>query len=197
MAKNINPSKVIYSNLGDTPNDADPKDHLKLQASAQELEQETKDDSYETDDLHTDKIDKNDLENGDNTFWGQNAKYIISGLVLIGFTGLVYLYNKMDQMENKMHEMESKMHQMEKRLDVIQRNQASPVPPGTVAIWTKNNKIPSGWRLCDGNDGTDNLVGKGIFGGGTWKDSRKVPYDCAVSFDQQQTNRPVRFMQKE
>ena len=38
-------------------------------------------------------------------------------------------------------------------------------PSGIVMIWTKGtNNIPSGWALCDGNNGTPNLTGKFVLG---------------------------------
>jgi microcystin-dependent protein len=38
-------------------------------------------------------------------------------------------------------------------------------PSGMVMIWTKGtNNIPSGWALCDGNNGTPDLRGKFILG---------------------------------
>ncbi len=39
------------------------------------------------------------------------------------------------------------------------------VPPGTITIWTQNTgDIPSGWALCDGGNGTPNLLGKFVKG---------------------------------
>jgi microcystin-dependent protein len=38
-----------------------------------------------------------------------------------------------------------------------------PFPKGMIMIWTQNN-IPSGWALCDGNNGTPNLSGKFLLG---------------------------------
>lgn len=41
-----------------------------------------------------------------------------------------------------------------------------PVPPGTIAVWSGTAEtIPGGWALCDGTNGTPNLVGKFIKGG--------------------------------
>jgi hypothetical protein len=38
-------------------------------------------------------------------------------------------------------------------------------PSGMIMIWTKGtNNIPSGWALCDGNNGTPNLIGKFLLG---------------------------------
>ena len=42
------------------------------------------------------------------------------------------------------------------------------VPSGVITMWSGSaSAIPSGWNLCDGNNGTPNLVGKFIKGGST------------------------------
>jgi len=42
------------------------------------------------------------------------------------------------------------------------------VPSGIISMWSGAvSAIPSGWNLCDGNNGTPNLVGKFIKGGST------------------------------
>ena len=42
------------------------------------------------------------------------------------------------------------------------------VPSGVICIWSGNqNNIPSGWALCDGNNGTPNLSNKFVLGYGT------------------------------
>ncbi len=42
------------------------------------------------------------------------------------------------------------------------------VPSGIISMWSgAAAAIPSGWNLCDGNNGTPNLVGKFIKGGST------------------------------
>jgi microcystin-dependent protein len=40
------------------------------------------------------------------------------------------------------------------------------VPAGTIGMWG-NADVPTGWVLCDGNNGTPNLNGKFIVGAGT------------------------------
>lgn len=38
-------------------------------------------------------------------------------------------------------------------------------PKGMIMIWTEGlNNIPAGWALCDGNNGTPNLMGKFLLG---------------------------------
>ena len=42
------------------------------------------------------------------------------------------------------------------------------IPTGLISMWSGSaSAIPSGWNLCDGNNGTPNLVGKFIKGGST------------------------------
>lgn len=44
---------------------------------------------------------------------------------------------------------------------------ASGIPSGGIILWSGSaNTIPSGWVLCDGNNGTPNLVDKFILGAG-------------------------------
>ena len=39
------------------------------------------------------------------------------------------------------------------------------VPLGTIVMWSgKANTIPDGWQICDGNNGTPNLVGRFVIG---------------------------------
>jgi len=38
------------------------------------------------------------------------------------------------------------------------------IPKGAIIMWS-GEKIPDGWALCDGKDGTPNLVGKFVRGG--------------------------------
>lgn len=48
------------------------------------------------------------------------------------------------------------------------------LPSGFIAGWFSQNPVPKGWLLCDGNDGTPNLVGKFAMGAantGELKDS--------------------------
>ena len=37
------------------------------------------------------------------------------------------------------------------------------IPPGTIILWGKS-KIPPGWALCDGNNGTPDLTGRVVTG---------------------------------
>jgi len=41
------------------------------------------------------------------------------------------------------------------------------VPQRSIVIWSECDKIPSGWTLCDGLDGTPDLQGRFVVGGGT------------------------------
>jgi len=44
----------------------------------------------------------------------------------------------------------------------------SGVPSGAILLWSGSSaSIPSGWRLCDGNNGTPNLVDRFVLGAGT------------------------------
>ena len=44
----------------------------------------------------------------------------------------------------------------------------SGIPAGLIAMWSgATNAIPSGWALCDGNNGTPNLQDKFIVGAGS------------------------------
>ena len=45
------------------------------------------------------------------------------------------------------------------------------LPIGTIIAW-ENDTIPSGWAICDGNNGTPNLVDKFIFGASVDDDIR-------------------------
>ena len=47
----------------------------------------------------------------------------------------------------------------------VQIYPSSGVPSGVICIWSgAANAIPSGWYLCDGNNGTPNLSGKFVIG---------------------------------
>lgn len=54
------------------------------------------------------------------------------------------------------------------------------IPPGVVVMWSGLlEKIPNGWALCDGNNGTPNLSGKFIMG----PDSVRVMHSFGGSAD--------------
>ena len=52
------------------------------------------------------------------------------------------------------------------------------VPPGGIIIWSgASNAIPEGWALCDGKNGTPNLMGKFILGYGYDRDFNTKLHD--------------------
>ena len=52
------------------------------------------------------------------------------------------------------------------RKDYVDSQINNAVPAGTIVMWS-GTTIPSGWKLCDGNDGTPDLRGKFVLGGDT------------------------------
>eukprot|EP01083_Nonionella_stella_P065729 172429_1 len=142
--------------------------------------------------LQDDHEDDHERKNEQPCFWIKYQKYIVCGIVVVGVAGFVYLYHKMEQMEET--QLARRVKTMEETLSEMKQNM---LPSGTIAIWLKD-KIPNGWKVCDGSNGTHDFVGKGIYGnpGGKWMPDRKTPYDCAFTIDEQQINTSVRFIQK-
>lgn len=48
---------------------------------------------------------------------------------------------------------------------------SSAFPSGTILMFYSKNKIPAGWAICDGKNGTPNLVGRFVVGASTSSDT--------------------------
>ena len=133
------------------------------------------------DEQNEDKINKETKTTSYNSYLLYGS---IACLTLAGIAGFVYLYQKLEDHNRQIKSLSS------------DASQISPIPSGTIAIW-KGGEIPKGWTLCDGNGGSPDLVSKGIYGAGPGiNKDRSVPYDCKVSFDNQQINTSVNFIMK-
>jgi len=52
-------------------------------------------------------------------------------------------------------------------------------PKGTIVMFNGAQEIPKGWALCDGTNGTPNLIGKFIKGAKSLSDSGEVPSELS------------------
>lgn len=66
-------------------------------------------------------------------------------------------------------DLSTTLQQLESKIKSdIQTDISSSIPKGLIAIWSGNESdIPSGWHLCDGNEGTPDLRDKFVLGAGT------------------------------
>ncbi|HND31438.1 MAG TPA: hypothetical protein PLA94_15660, partial [Myxococcota bacterium] len=56
---------------------------------------------------------------------------------------------------------------LDSRVEALELNQAALVPSGTIAVWSGDiANIPSGWRLCNGANGTPDLRDSFVMGAG-------------------------------
>ena len=62
-----------------------------------------------------------------------------------------------------------------KRIKNLQKLQKETVPIGAIIMWAGAiNAIPAGWKLCDGTNGTPNLLNRFIVGAGNTYDAGSV-----------------------
>jgi hypothetical protein len=65
-------------------------------------------------------------------------------------------------------------------------NFSDAMPAGTILMWSGvGSNIPPGWALCDGNNGTPNLIGRFIMGGDLQSGGKSniMPPDCMNNND--------------
>lgn len=56
-------------------------------------------------------------------------------------------------------------HMLKETFRAIANYSGSGIPIGTIVAWSKpENEIPPGWKLCDGDNNTEDLRGKSVFG---------------------------------
>ena len=73
---------------------------------------------------------------------------------------------KINEIMKKYDELNSIADNLKNEINILKQNQ---IPKGGIIMWSGNN-VPSGFALCDGKNGTPNLVNKFIIGsGGNYK----------------------------
>ena len=74
--------------------------------------------------------------------------------------------DKLSDIINKNSELNKTINELRNEVITLKKNQ---IPKGSIIMWSGTN-IPSGYALCDGKNGTPNLVNKFIIGsGGNYK----------------------------
>ena len=74
--------------------------------------------------------------------------------------------DKLSDIINKNNELNKTINELKNEVNILKQNQ---IPKGSIIMWSGIN-IPSGYALCDGKNGTPDLLNKFIIGsGGTYK----------------------------
>ncbi|HNH46840.1 MAG TPA: hypothetical protein PKY30_07370, partial [Myxococcota bacterium] len=88
--------------------------------------------------------------------------------VLQGTVGTLATQTSVAELDARVNAVEVEdLPDLDSRVEALELNQAALVPSGTIAVWSGDiANIPSGWRLCNGANGTPDLRDSFVMGAG-------------------------------